>query len=372
MKLPEVPVARRMLFSERRRALLGIAGITVSLLLMLTLDAIFAGATRQLTRYIDTSPAAVFVSQAGVRTMHMSSSSLPLSAVADVAAVPGVAWAQPILYQSGSLTAASARQLAYLVGYLPGEPGGPTRLARGAAPGRGDMVVDDRAADAMGLSVGNRVEALGRSWRVSGMTSGLTNISNTVAFVDFRDFASSARLTGSASYVLVGLTPGFTPASVASAIESRTGLTAQTRAEFSVQERGIVRDMSTDLMAIMTVAAFAIGLAVVGLTLYAATLGRLREIGVMKALGARPSKLARIVLTQALWTIAPALGLAIGLALILSVAVQWVSPNVTMAVEPASVFRASAGAALLGAVGAASPRLKVARVDPATVFRRSL
>ena len=98
MGVPDVPVARRMLFSERRRALLGIAGITVSLLLMLTLDAIFAGATRQLTRYIDSSPAAVFVSQTGVRTMHMSTSVLPAAVVNDVRAVPGVAAAVPILY----------------------------------------------------------------------------------------------------------------------------------------------------------------------------------------------------------------------------------------------------------------------------------
>lgn len=367
-----VPVGRRSLFAEPRRAVLGIAGVTVALLLMLTLDGIFAGATRQLTRYIDSSPADVFVSQSGVRTMHMSSSSVPLSAVQAVRRVQGVAWAEPILYQSGALTARGARQLAYIVGYPPGSRAGPTVLTRGAFPRRGEIVVDDRALEAMGLEIGDPLQALGQSWRVSGLTTGLSNISNTVAFVGIDDFSGAAHVEGTASYILVGVGANGSPDDVVRAIQNSTGLTAQTRSAFSVQESGIVRDMSTDLMLIMTVAAFAIGLAVVGLTLYAATLARLREIGVMKALGARSSRLARIVLAQAAWTIGPAAALAASLAFALAAVIGSVSPNVTMVIEPASLLRTGLGAVILGALGAVAPLVKVARVDPATVFRRPL
>lgn len=370
--MTRVPVGRRSLFAERRRAALGIAGVTVALLLVLTLDGIFAGATRQLSRYIDTSPADVFVSQPGVRTMHMSSSSVPLASVQAVQQLDGVAWAEPILYQSGYLTGDAGRQLAYIVGSVPGAPGGPPTLTAGTAAGPGEMVVDERAAEAMGLTVGDTVQALGREWRLSGLTSGLTNISNTVAFVPFDDFTAAAGLQETVSYVLVGVSSGRAPAEVARSIQETTGLTALTRSAFSVEERGLVRDMSTDLMLIMTVAAFVIALAVVGLTLYAATLARLREIGVMKALGARPRLLARIVLAQAAWTVGPAVVLAAALALALGVVVEAASPNVSMVVEPVSLVRTVVGAVLLGALGAASPLIKVARVDPATVFRRSL
>ena len=82
-----VPLARRNLFAERRRAALAVAGIAVALLLVLILDGIFAGAMRQVTRYIDTAEADVFVSQQGVRNMHMSSSSMPLTAADAVAAL---------------------------------------------------------------------------------------------------------------------------------------------------------------------------------------------------------------------------------------------------------------------------------------------
>jgi len=54
-------------------------GIAVAMLLVLVLDGIFAGAMRQVTAYLRTSPADAIVSQQSVRTMHMSLSALPAS-----------------------------------------------------------------------------------------------------------------------------------------------------------------------------------------------------------------------------------------------------------------------------------------------------
>lgn len=62
---PGVPVGRRLLFVERRRATLTVLGVATSLLLVLVLGGIFAGAVEQVTRYIRTSPADIFISQAG-------------------------------------------------------------------------------------------------------------------------------------------------------------------------------------------------------------------------------------------------------------------------------------------------------------------
>lgn len=368
MTLSGVPVGRRNLFSERRRAVLGIAGVAVSLLMVLALGGIFAGAMREVTRYIDTSGADLFVSQRGVRTMHMSSSSIPLAAVERIRRLPGVRWADPILYDSGALVASDERELTYLIGYMPGARGGPASLVAGTEPGPGEIVLDERAAATLGVGVGGRVRTLDRSWQVSGLTSGMTNIVNSVSYVPFDDFATARGLGGIASYVLVGSSD---PADVmVRRIEDATGLTAQSRAGFSAEERQGVRDMSTELMQIMTFAAFLIGLAVIGLTLYAATLSRLREIGVMKALGATPPRLGGIVLAQAAWTVGAALAVALLLALALGWVLDRTAATIPLVVEAPSVARAAVGGVLLGALGAIAPLVKVTRVDPATVFRR--
>ena len=105
------PVGRRVLFADRRRGALTVAGVAAALLLVLVLDAVFAGALARVTYYIRTSPADVFVSQAGVRTMHMSASALPPDTANRAAAVPGVAWVAPIGYTSGAVGGPTGRQL---------------------------------------------------------------------------------------------------------------------------------------------------------------------------------------------------------------------------------------------------------------------
>jgi putative ABC transport system permease protein len=195
----------------------------------------------------------------------------------------------------------------------------------------------------------------------------MTILSNTFAFVRYGDLARSTARPSTASFVLVGAR-----ADAAAAVRAirATGLEAFPKADFSEQEARIVADMSTELMQIMTFAAFLIGLAVTALTLYTATLSRLREVGVMKALGAGQGRLMRDVASQAAWTMGGALAIAVILVYGLARLVEGATSNVTMLVQPSSIVRAVLGAALLGLLGAAAPLVKVARVDPATVFRR--
>lgn len=368
MEMAGVAVGRRNLFVERRRATLAIAGVAVAFLMVILLDGIVNGGTRELTRYIDTSPADVFVAQRGVTNMHMATSSLPLSEVGEIRAVPGVEWADPILYAPDALATPSGRQLTYVIGYVPGGRGGPVSLVAGRDPGPGEVVIDRRAASNFGLGVRDSVRVLGRTWRISGLTSGLTNLANTVVFLRFDEFGAAAGLQGTASYFLVG---GRTPPEVlARRITAATGLSALSRTAFSAHELALARDMTSEVLQIMTLAAFLIALAVIGLTLYTATLSRLKEVGVMKALGARPRRLAEVVLSQALWTVGAAVALAVGLALALAWVLGRAAGNITVTLQAASVVRVAVAGVLLGAAGAVAPLIKVWRVDPASVFRR--
>jgi putative ABC transport system permease protein len=364
----QVPVARRSLFSERRRAVIGIAGVATALLLVLVVDGIFAGAMQRVTRYIDTSAADVFVAQDGVRNMHMATSTVSLDALADIRDLEVVRWADPILYESGTVAADDARQVAYVIGYRSGREGGPVELVEGAEPGRGEIVLDDRGAAALGVGIGDRVEAMGVTWVVSGLTTGMENIANSVSYIRFDDFATVRRAEGVASFILVGSAGD--AASAAAAIARETGMEAVTAAAFSAEERRVVRDMAADLMAIMAMAAFLIGLVVVGLTLYTVTLGRLREIGVLKALGARAGRLAGSIIGQGAWIVGVATLVAVPGAMGLGWVASGATSNVSLAVEPASVIRVGIGAVALGFLGGLAPLLKVTRVDPASVFRR--
>lgn len=365
-----VPVGRRMLFTDRRRALLGVAGVAVALVMALTLDGIFAGTTRQVSRYIDTSPADIFVSQEGVRTIHMAISVVPVVVIDQIRELPGVAWAEPIIFSSDALRVPAGRRPSYVIGSEPGGRGGPQVLTEGRPPGAGEIVVDSSAATSLDIALGDEVEVLGRTWLVSGLTTGMTSIVNTSVYVTYADLATVLGSQNAASYILVG-TEG-DPEAVANSIEAAIpGVDAQTRPRFSAEERSVIRAMSTDLLSIMSLAALLVGLAVIGLVLYATVLSRLRDIGVMKALGLGRLGMSRLVLAQALWTVVTALALAVAVTFGIGAIVAALAPDIDVVVEVASLLRVAAGGVLVAAIGVIMPLIKVWRVDPATVFRRT-
>lgn len=367
-----VPVARRALFQDRRRAALAVGGVAAALLLVLMLQGIFDGAMRQVTAYLRSSPADVIVSQQDIRTMHMSVSVLDPTTVTDVQRVDGVAWAEGIRYTTTFLVGADGdQQLSYVIGYdTTTGRGGPRHLAVGHAPGRDEIIVEHIAADRLGLRVGDGVNVFGDRFTVSGLFDGGTTITNSIAFITTDDFAT--RRGPSIAYVLVGAQPGVSAATleqrVAAALPADT---VQTRDRFAHEEAALVRDMSADLMQIMSIIGLLIALAVIGLTLFTLTLAKLREHAIVKALGGRTRRLVLVIFTQAAWTIGLAVFTATVLAVALGDIVGRVNPAIAVVIEPNSIERVALATFVIGTLGAIVPLRRVASVDPASAFRRA-
>src|SRR5512146_115313 len=102
-------LAHRNLFQNRARLLISVGGVALALMLILSLDAIFAGVERQVTAYIRHSGADVFVAQSGVRNMHMAASSLAAGVADQVAMQPGVASVTLILYLTNMIVVGDER-----------------------------------------------------------------------------------------------------------------------------------------------------------------------------------------------------------------------------------------------------------------------
>ncbi len=366
-------LARRNLARNRVRLVASVGGVALALSLTLALDAIYAGVANQLTTYIDRSGADVWVSQAGVRNLHMVASWLPATVTDEVRAVPGVAEATPILYSTDTIVAGDERAVAYVIG-LPGgaRMGGPWDVVDGADHvGRGEIIVDRGFAKKAGVSIGDTVTVLGGEARIVGLSAGTASLVNSVAFVSFDDFQAMRGGAPVVSYVLVKVAPGASPETVASAIEREVpDLTAQSAADFAAQERRLVMDMSADVISIMNVIGFVVGLAVVALTVYVATLARRREYGVLKALGARNTALYRVVLAQAVLSVA--LGFAVGLAFtgLLTLVVPQAGLGLELSIGGASLVKVGLFALVIAGLAAILPVRQVSSLDPAVVFRR--
>lgn len=366
-------LARRNLTRNRVRLLVSVGGVALALSLTLALDAIYAGVANQLTTYIERAGADLWVAQSGVRNLHMVASTLPETVVDEVAGVDGVAQVTPILEATDTISAGDERAVAYVVGLPPAASmGGPWDIVDGAARvGPGEIIVDRGFAAKAGLRIGDAVGVLGGQARIVGLSRGTASLVNSVAFVSLDDFRAMRGGAPVISFALVRVSATASPEAVAAEIErSVPGVTAQSRTDFVAQERQIVTDMSADVISIMSVVGFVVALAVVALTVYVATLARRREFGVLKALGARNSVLYRVVLVQAVLSVAAGFLIGIAFTGLLSFGIGRTDLSLELAITPGSLAKVGLFAVAIAGLAAILPIRQVAGVDPAVVFRR--
>lgn len=366
-------LAFKNLIQNKTRLAVSVGGLGLALTLVLFFGAVFDGATSRLTLYIDNAGADVWVSQQGVQTMHMSASFLPAAVTDEVKRVPGVKEAMPVLYATDMIDANGKEYISYVFG-IPDDAsmGKPWSIVEGRSmPGPGEVIIDHSIAASAGLKIGDEVSVLGQPMKIAGLTSDTSSLVSAVAVVRLEDFTRARGGGQAVSFVLVKLSPGESPAEVASRISSSvSGVTVQTRQQFASQERQLVKDMSADIINIMNIAGFLTGFAVVALTVYIATIARRKEYGVLKAMGVRNRLLYLVVLVQALLSVA--LGFAAGLAitLLLSELIPRFNESMVLALSAGSLLRVAVVSVFIAGLAALLPARQLGSLEPVAIIRK--
>lgn len=365
-------LALKNLLQERTRLAISAGGVAAALFLVLLVEGAFEGTSGQLVAYLEHSDADVWAMQEGVSNMHMSTSALPASLEQDIAKVPGVGAVTPILYASSPMQIGGQQWFSYIVGLKPAaERGGPWAMKEGTAiPARGEAVLSNVLAARAGVRVGDTAAILGRSFKIVGLSQGTFSMANSITFVAFADLEEVLATRGAASYFLVRAQPGVQPEELAARIRAAVpGTNALTRQEFVESDRTLARQMGTDLIQVMSLLSLAIGVLVVGLTVYTATVRRAREYGIAKALGARNGQLLGVVLLQTLAIVAVGLVLALALAYAARPVVQLLVPETPLVYRTAGLARLAAYSVGIAALASLVPAWRIGRVEPMVVFK---
>ena len=366
-----VPVARRQLLAEPAKLAVSVLAIAAAVALVLLLAGLRRGMGEQVTLYLDHQPP-VLVGQAGARNFIGQTSVLPETLQVRLERVPGVAAATPIANQFAMLTLHGRRVLLLLVGSDPGEPGGPWSLATGRAPrARGELVLDRVLADEHGLKVGWTVEHRGTLLRVVGLSQGTAAWMTPLAFATRSTLNTLRRQPGTASFFLVRPEEGVTPTVLAERIDRAiSGVSAFTREEAAANDRRLFTGAFKGVLLAMVTIAFAVAIMVIGLTVYGSTSERGREYATLKAIGLGRAPLLRLAGSQAGALALAGTALGIGLAFAGVRATAALAPKYLIVITGESVTSMSLAALVMAIAAALLPARYLARLDPATAFRR--
>jgi putative ABC transport system permease protein len=369
----------RSLWTRGGRAGLAVAGVATSMLLVVSLMAVFRGAREAMASYAGQSDVDLWVASPGSDNLVRGafSSLLPLSTADTLVDVSGVASAQPILRVFLTAVAPDGqggeRRLTLLaIGYTaPDGYGGPPVLAEGAAPLEPDEVALDRAAaHRLHVGVGSHVTLAGRDVVVSGLTRGTNILATQFVFADYEAASQAMNARGQASFFLVTLDRGVDPAAVALEIKRRQpDVDVFTRAQFvAANDREVVSGF-LPLLGLITVLGVSAAAVLVGLLVHSVVEARRADVAVLLALGAGVRSIGLAVLLDAGGLVLAGAALGVGGALALASVVDRWAPTIPLV--PAWGDAAGAAAALLavGLLAALGPVARQRQVDPLEAFR---
>lgn len=362
-----VPLAHRNLLAEQRRVGVSLLGIGACIALILLLQGLWSGTRAQISAYADNSPAELFVGSEGTKNLATDRSSLSEDLVGEIETIDGVKQAAPIASRFVILDLHGTKVPLTVVGSVPDQIGGPWSLSEGrTVQGAGQVAVDEITAEEHNLRIGDELSFMGHELTVVGLLSDSRSWMTGMAFVSLDELQMLQRTPREASFILVDTQQ---PSAVADAIKDRFQVDVLTRAQLAANERKLYGDIIEAPLLLMIGIAFAAGTMIIALTTYSSLVERLREFGIAKAIGARPRDLLRTILGET--TLLALSGTVVGLLMFLggSRLLQQVKPQFWTRLTAGTVIAVLGSAVAMALLAAYIPTRRIARVEPASVYR---
>jgi len=227
--------------------------------------------------------------------------------------------------------------------------------------GPDDMLVDDWAAKAKHLKVGDAYNVLNHDWHVVAI---IEHGKGSRIFVPLGTLQELASARDKASIFLVKCTrPEHTDDVMEEMRHLLPGYTVRPLKDFlSLMTSTNIPGLQTFINAMIALAV-AIGLLVIFLTMYTTVIERTRDIGVLKSLGAGHWFVVRALLSESAALCLFGVLIGIGLSYLVRAGFVWKFPTLTILITAGWILRA-AGIALLGALlGTSYPAWVASRKD---------
>ncbi|HBP86973.1 MAG TPA: ABC transporter permease [Nitrospirales bacterium] len=373
-------VALKMLFGDRAKYLMLLAGLTFSTMLIVQQGSIFWGLMTWSKSGITNVNAPVWVADANINQVE-EIKPLADTAVTVVRSVPGVEWAFPLYkgVQRARLRDGNYEQIA-LVGIdsstLIGRPQtvleGKIEDLRSPDAVAIDQLGVQRLGGPENIHLGTTFEINDRRVRVVAIVKTQKSFQNfPFVYTTYeRALSVTPEERRKLSYVLASPVSGVSPEELALRIHEQTGLGAFTEEQFGwktiqwiLQNTGIGVNFGTTVLL-----GFIVGMAISGQTFYLFTVENLPQFGALKAIGASTGMLARMILLQSFTVGFIGYGVGVGLATLFGLTAASGGGLPFNETWPLLVGVAVA-LLLICSVSSAISIRKLAKLEPAIVFR---
>jgi putative ABC transport system permease protein len=213
---------------------------------------------------------------------------------------------------------------------------------------------------------------MGKEFEIVGLSDGTTSWMTSFFFIRKSAAENLLLAPGATSLLLVTPDRGADEGPLLQRLAELDGVDALPKTAVIENDTKLLVEVFSAPIRLMAGIAVLVGVLVVGLVIYTATVERSREYGMLKAIGSGNSLLYKLVAVQA--AVAAGLGLLGGIALAAALArlIHLLRPEFLIVLQPSSIaiaFASGVGMALLAGL---LPARSIARLEPAAAFRRAI
>lgn len=326
---------RDILHSWGKFALTGL-GLGLLIGVTFTMAGVYRGMVADAKALLTNSGADIWVVQKDTQGPYAEASNLPDDAYRSVLTVSGVKLAANVTYFTMQVSKGKADVRAMVVGFEPGQPGEPANLVAGRRLTRShyEAMVDVKT----GFGVGDLIRIRRHDYTVVGLTRRMVSAAgDPMVFIPLKDAQEAQFLKDNdaivsdrartalnpslnrpgvpglieaindshasnhnVNAVLVQVEPGHAPQAVAETLRRWKHLQAYTRLDMEEILIEKLTATSARQIAMFLVILSVVSAAIVAFIIYTMTLGKIREIAVLKLIGTHNITIASMILQQAL------------------------------------------------------------------------
>lgn len=361
-------IALKNLLQEKTKLAISVGGVAFSVILILVLLGLYLGWQRQMTKFLGNIQTDFWVGQKGSRDLSHSISILssvlgqPMSEIASVDQIT------PFIGRQISFEMDGKDVRLFLVGLDKEEVVKAYEIIEGKSyPENGEIIVDTSFASAKKKKIGDILTINNHDLRISGISSGgnlliysyaLVNIEEIRAVLDFENLTNF--------YLIQSANPNLAKTNIENNFPD---LEVIAKEDFLQNNASIISDTFLPIIGVLLTIAVIVGLSVIGLTIFTATIEKAREYGVLKAIGVTNGQLYQIALVQSL--IFGVIGFIVGILLmpvIVKIAVLFTSGFI-YEVGLREIVGVLIVVLVMSVVASIIPLKRLTSIDPAEVFK---
>lgn len=309
-------LALKNLYQERIKFVLSVNGVSFAIVLMIVLLGVYEGFKNQFVINITQNPADIFVVKEGVRDFFHGVSIIPDEAGEKIKRIDGVLEAVPMVAVRAIVDLNEKKwDLLFFSFINDSKLGAPWDIVEGTDQlNENEVVVDQRFMRNNNLNIGNRLIANGVDFTIAGVAKDASSITTSFGFIRLDDAKKLSNLQNSANYYSIRISDSTKLDEITDKIEREIdGVKAFSKQEFIDNNVEEIKEGYLPILGAMVAIAFIVGVAIIALTIYTATIDKSREYGILKAIGINDNQLYKTVFYQSL--ICSLLGFVIGVVL---------------------------------------------------------